>query len=250
MKIAIVTGASYGLGWEFVKQIEKKYRGIEEIWGIARRADRLSALQKECKIPLRQLAMDLSEPEAFAELSRMLEKEKPDVKILINAAGYGKIGRFEEIQFADEMGMITLNCEALCKVTYLILPYISDNSRILQMASSAAFLPQPGFAVYAATKSFVLSFSRALNQELRAKNISVTAVCPGPVKTEFFDIAETTGKMAIYKLLVMADPGKVVRTALFDADCGKTVSVYGIKMKAFYLLSKILPHDWILPFFK
>ena len=110
----------------------------------------------------------------------------------------------------------------------------------------SAFLPQPRFAVYAATKAFVLSYSRALAMELKPRQICVTAVCPGPVKTEFFDIAETTGEIPLYKRLVMADPKKVVKKALRDSMMGKTVSVYGFFMKAFFVLAKILPHDVIL----
>ena len=123
---------------------------------------------------------------------------------------------------------------------------MARNGRIIQYASSAAFLPQPGFAVYAATKAFVLSYSRALNAELAKKGICVTAVCPGPVKTEFFSIAETTGTMPLYKKLTMADPKKVVKKAIFDSMMGKSVSVYGIPMKMFRLLCKAVPHSWIL----
>ena len=92
----------------------------------------------------------------------------------------------------------------------------------------------------------MLSYSRALAMELKPRQICVTAVCPGPVKTEFFDIAETTGEIPLYKRLVMADPKKVVKKALRDSMMGKTVSVYGFLMKAFFLLAKILPHDVIL----
>ena len=116
-----------------------------------------------------------------------------------------------DLALDEETGMIDVNCRALTAVTRLVLPYMSENSRILQFASAAAFLPQPRFAVYAATKAFVLSYSRALAMELKPRQICVTAVCPGPVKTEFFDIAETTGEIPLYKRLVMADPKKVVK---------------------------------------
>jgi len=141
---------------------------------------------------------------------------------------------------------VQVNCTALTAVTTMVLPFMPQNSRILQFASAAAFLPQPRFAVYAATKAFVLSYSRALAMELKLRQICVTAVCPGPVKTEFFDIAETTGEIPLYKRLVMADPKKVVKKALRDSMMGKTVSVYGFFMKAFFVLAKILPHDVIL----
>lgn len=246
MKIALVTGASSGLGKETVIQIADRFSGIDAIWAIARRKDRLVKLRQQLPVPLRIFALDLTDKAALAELESALADVKPDVKILVNSAGYGKIGAVGDVSLADETGMVQLNCAALCGVTHLALPYMSENSRIIQFASSAAFLPQPKFAIYAATKSFVLSYSRALNRELRARDISVTAVCPGPVKTEFFDVAETTGKMALYKKLTMAEPKKVVKSALRDSIMGKEISVYGPLMKAFFILTKIMPHDLLL----
>lgn len=250
MKIAVVTGASSGMGREFITQIADRFNGIDEIWAIARREDRLKELIPAVPVHLRLFAIDLTEGKELMELHRALEEEHPDVKWLINAAGYGKIGPVGSLGLKDEMGMVDLNCRALCAVTHMVLPYLSGNSRIIQFSSSAAFLPQPDFAIYAATKSFVLSYSRALNEELKPRGIYVTAVCPGPVKTEFFDIAETTGEIPVYKRLVMADPKRVVKTAIRDSMMGKTVSVYGITMKAFHLLSKVLPHGMILRIMK
>lgn len=246
MKIAIVTGASSGMGREAIIQIADRFGGLDEIWAVARRKERLKVLKRQLPVPLRIFPLDLTEEGALQQLSEELKERKPDVKILVNSAGYGKIGNVGDLSLADETGMVRLNCEALCAVTHLVLPYLSDHSRIIQFASSAGFLPQPKFAVYAATKSFVLSYSRALNVELRPRDISVTAVCPGPVKTEFFDIAETTGHVPLYKKLTMADPKKVVRLALRDSMMGKSVSVYGPLMKAFSLLCKIVPHDVLL----
>ncbi len=246
MKIAIVTGASSGMGKEAVIQIADRFGGLDEIWAIARREERLRNLKRQLPVPLRILPLDLTEEDDLNTLRKELKEHTPDVKILINSAGYGKIGKVGDLSLTDETGMVRLNCEALCAVTHLVLPYMSDHSRIIQFASSAAFLPQPKFAIYAATKSFVLSYSRALNAELKPRDISVTAVCPGPVRTEFFDIAETTGHVPLYKKLTMADPKKVVRLALRDSMMGKNVSVYGPLMKAFSLLCKIVPHDILL----
>ncbi len=246
MKIAIVTGASSGMGREAILQIADRFGGIGEIWAVARREDRLRELERQIPVPLRVFPLDLCDEEALGILDEALREAKPEVKILVNAAGYGKIGKVGNLGIKDETGMVSLNCEALCAVTHLVLPYISDHSRILQFASSAAFLPQPGFAIYAATKSFVLSYSRALNAELRPRDIAVTAVCPGPVKTEFFDIAETTGSIPLYKRLAMADPKKVVRLALRDSMMGKSISVYGPLMKAFFVLCKVMPHELLL----
>ncbi|MDO4556150.1 MAG: SDR family NAD(P)-dependent oxidoreductase, partial [Lachnospiraceae bacterium] len=178
------------------------------------------------------------------------EERTPEVCMLVNCAGYGKIGSVEEIGYEHNRGMVKLNCQALTDVTYLTLPYIRNRGQIIQLASSAAFVPQPYFTVYAASKSFVLSFSRALKRELKDREITVTAVCPGPVKTAFFDIAQedTEKKLKRIKMLVMAKPDKVVKKALNDARKGKEKSVYGILMKLFELLCKIVPHNMILKF--
>lgn len=246
MKIAVITGASSGMGREAVFQIADRFSGIDEIWMVARRKDRLEELDGCVPVTLRCFGIDITREEELEELAQELEERKPDVKFLVNAAGFGKIGNVGEVAVDTELAMVRLNCEALCAVTHMVLPYMSGNSRIIQFASAASFLPQPKFAIYAATKSFVLSYSRALGSELKKRGIFVTAVCPGPVKTEFFDIAETTGQIPFYKKLVMADPKKVVSLALRDSMMGKSVSVYGGAMKAFHVLCKVCPHQWLL----
>lgn len=248
MKIAIVTGASSGLGREFVLQIADRFSGIEEIWAIARRKEKIEELSPLVPVKVRSFAIDLTDKNKLKMLQETLFQEKPEVKWLINAAGYGKIGAVGSINLEDEMGMVDLNNRGLVAMTHLVLPYMSKNSRIIQFSSAASFLPQPDFAIYAATKSFVLSYSRALNEELKPKGIYVTAVCPGPVRTEFFKIAETTGKISIYKRLLMADPKKVVRLAIRDSMMGRPVSVYGSTMKAFRFMAKLLPHTLLLQF--
>jgi short-subunit dehydrogenase len=246
LKIAIITGASSGMGRETAVQLADRFGGLSEIWIAARRGDRLDALEDVLPVPVRKFAIDLTKPEERETLSGALRTVKPDVRILVNASGYGKIGPAGSVPLEEETGMVRLNCEALLAVTHLTLPYMGRGGRIIQYASSAAFLPQPGFAVYAATKAFVLSYSRALNEELKPRGIRVTAVCPGPVKTEFFTIAETTGKMPLYKRLTMANAPRVVKLAVRDSAMGKTVSVYGPVMKAFRLLCKIVPHGLLL----
>lgn len=246
MNIAIVTGASSGMGREAAVQIADRFGGIEEIWLIARRKERLEELEGHLPARVRCFGVDITSREQRKALETALKEEKPNVKFLVNAAGFGKIGKVGEVGIDEECSMVRLNCEALCAVTHLVLPYMGKNSRILQFASAASFLPQPKFAVYAATKAFVLSYSRALGEELKEREIYVTAVCPGPVDTEFFEIAETTGTIPLYKRLVMANPRKVVELALRDSTMKKPVSVYGITMKAFRLLCKVVPHGAIL----
>lgn len=160
---------------------------------------------------MRILPLDLMKEESFERLKMVLAKEQPVVRILVNASGYGISGSFEHQTEEDAAGMIHLNCEALTRITYLVLPYLRRGSFIYQMASSAGFAPQPNFTVYAATKAYVKSFSIALRQELSYQGIRVIAVCPGPVKTEFFDRAYKQEEMKFYKKFVMADSKKVVR---------------------------------------
>ena len=247
MKIAVITGASSGMGREFTLAIDKKYGAVlDEIWVLARRKERLEELENKVKTRLRIFSIDLLQQESYGKYIEKLKKYNPTVGILVNSSGFGKIGDFSEISREDNLSMIDLNCQALTKVTYDTLPFMKKGGRIINLASSAAFLPQPGFAVYAAGKSYVLSFSQALKYEVMDRGIFVTAVCPGPVKTEFFHIAEENSQMPLYKKLVMANPVKVVDKALRDAMAGKTKSVYGLTMQAFQVLCKLVPHEWIL----
>lgn len=249
MSIAIVTGASSGMGKEFVYQISKKFKSIDEIWVIARRKDRLDELCKEISdVKIRGLQFDVANQADMIRLKMLLLQEKPQVRVLVNSAGYGIIGTFDEIA-DDNTGMCQVNCVGLTKMIELVLPYMTCNrGNIWNIASSAGFLPQPSFATYAATKSFVLSLSRALNKELKQRNITVTAVCPGPVKTEFFDVAEKHHSAKFYKKLGMAKANDVVNKALSDGYHGRAVSVYGPTMNAFRFISKLLPHEIILKF--
>ena len=150
--------------------------------------------------------------------------------------------------YEHNRGMVKLNCQALTDVIYMTIPYMKYGGQIINLASSAAFVPQPEFATYAATKSYVLSLSRALRCELSDREITVTAVCPGPVKTEFFDVAQTDGgrKPKAFKMLFMAKPHKVVTKAIEDARKGKAKSVYGLLMQMFEVICKVLPHEVIL----
>lgn len=244
MKIAVVTGASSGMGKEFAYQIDRKYGKLDEIWLIARRKERLMELEKELHMPARVLAMDMTDDSDMKAFADCLKENNPDIKLLVNCAGYGKIGRFDEIDIYEQTGMIDLNCKALTLFTGICLPYVSTHSRIINAASAAAFSPQPGFNVYAATKAYVLSFSRALNAELRSRKVTVTAICPGPVDTEFFDIAGSKGMK-----LKCSDPAKVVTKAIKDAALGNEISVYGVTMKVAEAAAKILPHKVVMKVF-
>lgn len=247
MKIGIVTGASSGLGREFVIQLGFLYKNLDEIWVVARRLERMEQLKEKSRIPLRIFEGDLTRNKVYKKLEKELEKTKAQVRILVNCAGFGKSGTAEEIAGQDrkiQCDMIDLNCRSLTAMTLLTLPYFGKGGRILQLASAAAFCPQPEFAVYAATKSYVLSFSRALNTELKKRKISVTAVCPGPVRTDFFEISGMPQNWI--KELAMATAPDVVHKALCDGRKRKALSIYGMTMKAAYWACKLIPHRIIL----
>lgn len=245
-KIAIVTGASSGMGREFVSYIDKNLKSIDEIWIIARRINLLEEVKNNTNKNCIIIQKDVCDDELCVFLQRKLKFEKAGIKLLINCAGFGIMGSFIDTERSLSVGMVNTNCSALTGITSACIPYMLKNSRIINLASSAAFLPQPDFAVYAATKSYVLSLSRALGYELQNKEIYVTAVCPGPVDTAFFDIAEAGRKRPWFKDLFMADPKEVVEKAMIDAFKRKKVSVYGNSMKTFRLLTKIVPHKLIL----
>lgn len=247
MNIIMITGASSGMGTEFAFQLDNVFEDtIDEIWLIARRKEQLLEVASSMEHTTRVLDMDVTKQEDMTRLQNLLAAEKPVIRMLVNCAGYGVMGEFTTLNMKEQLGMIDVNCKALTQMTYLAVPYMRKNSRIIQLASSAAFMPQPGFAVYAASKAYVNSLSRALSEELRKKKIYVTSVCPGPVDTPFFDIAEKDGKILAVKKLTMADSEKVVAKAIEDSYRKKAVSVYSRYIQLFALLTKILPHQLLL----
>ena len=243
--IAVITGASSGMGMECAFQIDCLYTKLDEIWLIARREERLTELSKLLETKTRIIPMDVTDKEKMDAFYALLKKEHPKIRILINCAGFGLMGKVQDIPIRRQLDMIDVNVRALTNMTYACLPYVAKNGRIIQLASAAAFLPQKNFAVYAASKSYVLSFSRALAEELKPKHIYVTAVCPGPVATEFFDHADTYGHSLLMKEKTMVTADRVVKQALFDSHRKKQVSVCSPLMKAFMLVTKILPHKFI-----
>lgn len=245
MKIAVITGASSGMGREFALQVAEKEH-FDEIWLIARRADRLEQLKNELDCPARVIAMDLTEQQSFDRYKNMLSDEMPEVAMLMNCSGYGKFGKYDEISLQDKMGMIDLNVKAYVNMTELTLPYMSRGSHIVNLDSLSAFQPVPYLNVYAATKAFILSYSRAMNAELRDRGISVTAVCPGWVKTEFFDRAETTSNTAVTYFNHVYTPQQVICTAIKDVYKGKDVSIHGGAIKRQVFMVKMLPHRLVM----
>ena len=246
MNIVIITGASSGIGREFARRMDLAFDSIDEFWLVARSKDKLELLANTMRHETKLFDIDVTDDCGLDILERAVNQQNAKVCMLINCAGYGVMGNFAQIDRSEETGMIRLNCEALTNITHRMIPYMDRGSRIIQLASSAAFTPQANFAVYAATKSYVLSFSRALGEELRSKGIYVTSVCPGPVDTPFFDTAERHGKTMAIKKFTMVQTDKVVKQALRDSLHKKSKSVCSMPIKAFDLLAKVVPHELIL----
>ncbi len=243
MKIAVITGASSGLGREFVRQIDRKEPEIEEIWAIARRKDRLEELRNLTSLPVRVISLDLLKENSFERLRQMLEKETPEIGILICAAGFGKIGDYQEVSREDSDRMILLNCKAAVDMTQIALPYMKRGDRILEICSTAGFQPFPYLNVYAATKAFLYRYARALGSELLPRGIHVTAVCPYWIKdTEFIGGARSTErKIRIRHFVLASKVESVAGWALKDSRTGLPVSTPGIVCTIHRAVAKVFP---------
>ena len=246
MNIAVVTGASSGMGREFVLQLNK-YVAVDEIWVVARRTDALARLRDQVSVPLKIITLDLTKEESFDAYAALLAQETPDVKLLVNAAGFGKFGSAEKIPLADEMRMIDLNCKSLLAITRLTLPYMAAGSHILQLDSLSAFQPVPYITTYGATKAFVLSYSRAMNAELKPKGIRMMAMNPGWVKTEFFNHAFQTNGGEVQYFDRLYEAKDCVATGLKDLyRSNKDYSVHGLPVRMQVRLVKLLPHSLVM----
>ena len=246
MNIAIVTGASSGMGREFVRQLSAWVQ-VDEIWAIARRTDALEELKKETAIPVRPVSLDLLKEESFETLETMLEAEKPVISLLVNAAGFGKFGAYHKVSIADDCRMIDLNCKALVVMTRLCIPYMGKSSHILQLDSLSAFQPVPYITTYGATKAFVLSYTRAMIRELKGTGIRMMAMNPGWVKTEFFDHAMQTNTGEVQYFNILYEARDVVATGLKDLyRTKKDYSVHGLPVRNQIRLVKLLPHSLVM----
>ncbi len=243
MNIAVVTGASSGMGREFVLHLDKE-KNFDEIWVIARREGRLTDLENEVRARIRAIPLDLTLHDSIDKYGDLLSQYKPNVAVLVNAGGFGRFGSFEGLQLGEQLDMIDLNLKALTSITYKTLPFMSAGSKIYQFASLSAFQPLPYLNVYAATKAYVLSFSRALGAELKPRGIRVLAICPGWVKTEFFDRAKTDDTLTYFNKLYAAP--EVINRAIRDMKKGKDVSLYGFSTRCQVLLTKLIPHKLIM----
>ncbi len=266
--IAIITGASSGLGVEFAKQISANYE-YDEIWIIARRADRLESLaeqinvncsQKTNSCVIKAVPMDISGKDGVLRLNEYLKNadrvestkdatetssrdisnengHKICIGLLVNNAGFGTYGPFDETSFEREMDMIDLNCTSLTGICGIAIPYMKKGSVIINTASLAAFLPLGNFAVYGATKAYVLNFSIALAAELKEKGIKVSALCPGSVSTEFANVASNGARKEVKGGIA---PDKVVAHCIKRAFKGKKISLYRPKWRFTAFMSRFV----------
>ena len=245
-KIAIITGASSGMGREFALQLPS-WEQFDEFWVIARRADRLEELKAQLSVPVRPIVLDLTEAEDLRHLSDLLDATKPNVGLLANIAGFGKFGRYDQIPLEDSMKMIDLNCKALVAVTDITLPYMKQGAKILNLDSLSAFQPVPFLNTYASTKAFVLSYTRSLARELAPRGIRVMSVNPGWVKTEFFDHALQTSTDAVTYYNKIYEAKDVMSTALRDLyKRRKDVSIHGFRIRWQVRMVKLLPHSIVM----
>lgn len=251
MKTAIITGASSGLGRELVRQIEDVFPDIESYWLIARRADRLEDLARSLTgRTVACLALDLCDPMSFVTLREKLSAEQPEISLLVNCAGCGVLGRLGETDTAAQTRVVDLNIRALTAVTNMALPYMAEGSRILNVSSIASFCPNPRMTVYSASKAYVSAFTIGLGEELRRRRITATAVCPGPMDTEFLPLAGITGHSSTFEFLPYCDQVKVAGGALRAAKAGRTVYTPKLFYKFYRLLAKTLPSTLLVRFVK
>lgn len=237
--VALITGASAGLGAEFARQLAK--RGYRLVLA-ARRKERLDSLAAELG-NARSVEIDLSREGAAAELIRNLSDAGETVDLLVNNAGFGLHGRFDKADPNRLRQMVDLNCGALTDLCRAVLPAMVErgSGAILNVASTAAFQAGPGMAVYFATKAYVLSLSEALHEEVRRSGVRVTALCPGPTRTEFGEVAGFKGNGAFDRFAM--DPETVVRAGLDALDRNKAVVVTGTLNKVGAFSTRLAPRS-------
>lgn len=243
MRIAVITGASAGIGREFVYAVDRQ-DSFDEIWVIARRKERLEELRGACKNPIRPISLDLSSIENVDEYKALLEKEQPDIAMLVNAAGCGVFGPFAEKDLKKQLSSAQLNALSLTAMCHVSLPYMRAGSSIINMGSNSAWQPVPYQAVYGASKSYVLSFSRALGRELRSDGIHVMCVCPGWIKTEFQQVAHHDDYIRYVDRWY--GPDEVAAQAMEDLKKKKTVSILGHPVRRQVRLVKLLPVNLVM----
>ena len=245
MSIAVVTGASSGLGVCYVDAVTKLFPEIDVLWLIARREGRLQEVA--AKYPDKQVVtipMDLSDMRSFKALDAKLKAEKPQIEVLINDAGMSAGASFEDMELADMLKIIDLNCKGATAMTKVCLPYIIDGGTILEVSSTSAFVPNTNLIVYCASKSYVSALCLGLREELKDRHINVCAMCPGFMLTEMTRPELTKGQSR----LPVIDPKTAALKSLKAAKKGRAVYTTGAFYKGYRLLAKLMPHRLLVKF--
>ena len=243
MKTAIITGASAGLGREFLRHLPTLFPDIEEYWLISRSKDKLSEAAREVPRQCRIFPLDLTLDESYEKFAAELERLKPEVWMLINNSGCGFLGNVGEGELKKQTQMVDLNLKGLTAMTHVTLPYMHKGGCVINVSSIASFCPNPRMTVYSASKAYVSAFTGGLADELRPKGITVTAVCPGPMKTEFFDAA---GDHDLFGNIPWCDPVRVVAGTIRAAKKGRTFYTPTAFNKFYRFVAKILPMKWMI----
>ncbi len=246
MKIGIITGASAGLGKEFLRQAPAMFPEIDEYWLVARRKEKLleaaGLVKKQCRI----FPLDLTVDESYRRIEEELAALRPEVTLLVNNSGCGFLGNVGDGELAHQTSMIELNLKGLTAVTHIVLPYMTKGSHIINVSSIASFCPNPRMTVYSAGKAYVSAFTYGIGYELKERGITATAVCPGPMDTDFIYLGEIKGNSKTFDTLPYCDPAAVVHGAYKAAKAGKS----NYTPKAFYrfyrLVAKLLPVQLVM----
>ncbi|WP_334329284.1 SDR family NAD(P)-dependent oxidoreductase [Companilactobacillus sp. HBUAS59699] len=248
MNIAIVTGASSGLGKVFFEQLIKRYTSLDEVWIVARRLERLEELaDKFSNRKIRVFSLDLSEPESFDTLSHSLETLKPTVKILINNAGFDRTGLFHKMKPQNIQAMINLNVMGMTLLNRICLPYMKRGSYEIITGSIGGFIPLPGSAVYSASKAYTRFLARALHEEEKSRGVNVMLLSPGNMDTEMLKRSEIHGKLSFLPYL---DLQKETVKAMKKAEKGAAVYTPLAFYKAYRIFGKIVPSALAVKFTK
>lgn len=247
-RTALITGASAGIGRELARTFAREHY---DLILVARSGDKLEELAKslhqEFLVKATAIACDLSRAAETEKLLNRIESEKILVDALVNNAGFGEYGPFSETNEVREQQMIDLNVSALVRLTKYFVPQMKKrgSGRILQIASTAAFQPGPFMAVYFATKSFVLSFSEAIAEELKGSGVTVTTICPGPTRTLFQDTPGMSGSK-LFAERNLPSGQEVAEFAYRAMVKGKKVAIHGVKNRILSFFVPITPRPLVL----
>lgn len=245
MKIGIVTGASSGMGALITRKLDGE--GLDELWLIARRKERLEELASQLNTKTKIMLLDLTDRASFDTIAAELKSSKTQIGYLVNAAGFGEFGECGVTPLEPELQMIDLNVKATVSMCSICVPYMAKNSHIVNLGSASVFNPLPYFNIYASTKSFIRHYSRALYYELKPKDIWVTVFCPGWVKTEFFDHTRLDrAPRSPKKYTPMLDAQATIDYAMKGIKKNKPIVVYNTFTKFQHLLSKVLPSSVLI----